>query len=98
MLNTMTGALLKKPRKIIHPGRWACTIGGQMVANQEKKKGLEPGLNFKLVMKEIMSGDRCCIESEVMDKINEELHVGRGGLEEAIVKTMHRCYKDGEFK
>ena len=98
MLNTMTGALLKKPRKIIHPGRWACTIGGQMVANQEKKKGLEPGLNFKLVMKEIMSGDKCCIEPEVMDKVNEELHVGRGGLEEAIVKTMHRCYKDGEFK
>ena len=98
MLSTMTGALLKKPRKIIHPGRWACTMGGQMVANQEKKKGLEPGLNFKLVMKEIMSGDKCCIEPEVMDRINEELHVGRGGLEEAIVKTMHRCYKDGEFK
>ena len=36
---------------------------------------------------------------EVMDKINAELHIGRGGLEEAIQKTMDRCYPNpGEFK
>ena len=99
MLNTMTGAVLPKPRKIIHPGRALCAMGGQMVANKEKKQGREPGLNFKLVMKEIMSSDTAsCIEPEVMDRVNEELHIGRGGLKEAIEKTMHRCYPDGTFK
>ena len=99
MLNTMTGAVLKKPRKIIHPGRGLCAMGGQMVANKEKKQGREPGLNFKLVMKEIMSSDTAsCIEPEVMDKVNAELHIGRGGLKEAIEKTMHRCYPEGTFK
>ncbi len=98
MLNTMTGAVLKKPRKIIHPGRWACTIGGKMVAKKEMKKGLEPGLNFKLVMKEIMSGNKCCIEPEVLDKVCAELHISRGGLKESIEETMHRCYPDGTFK
>ncbi len=98
MLNTMTGAVLKKPRKIIHPAKWMCAMGGQMVANQEKKHGGEPGLNLKLVMKEIMCSDMSCIEPEVIEKVREELHYGRGGLKESIEKTMHRCYPDGTFK
>ena len=98
MLNTMTGAVLPKPRKIIHPGKFASTLGGAAVAKAEKKKGLEPGLNLKLVMKEIMNGDKCCVEKEVLDKVCEELHITRGGLKESIEKTMHRCYPDGTFK
>ena len=99
MLNTMTGAVLKKPRKIIHPGKALCAMGGQMVANKEKKQGREPGLNFKLVMKEIMSSDTAsCIEPEVIDKVCKELHIGRGGLKESIEKTMHRCYPNNTFK
>lgn len=99
MLNTMTGAVLKKPRKIIHPAKWMCAMGGQMVANQEKKHGGEPGLNLKLVMKEIMCSDTVsCIEPEVIEKVREELHFSRGGLKESIEKTMHRCYPDGTFK
>ena len=99
MLNTMTGAVLPKPRKIIHPAKWMCAMGGQMVANQEKKHGGEPGLNLKLVMKEIMCSDTAsCVEPEVLDKVCEELHISRGGLKESIEKTMHRCYPDGTFK
>ena len=99
MLNTMTGAVLPKPRKIIHPGKALCAMGGQMVANAEKKQGKEPGLNLKLVMKEIMNSDTVsCVEPEVLDKVCEELHISRGGLKEAIEKTMHRCYPDGTFK
>ena len=98
MLNTMTETALGKPRKIVHPAKWMCALGGQMVTNQEKKKGLEPGLNLKLVMKEIMCGDASCVEPEVLDKVCEELHISRGGLKESIVQTMKRCYKDGEFK
>ena len=99
MLNTMTGAVLPKPRKIIHPAKWMCAMGGQMVANQEKKHGGEPGLNLKLVMKEIMCSDTAsCVEPEVLDKVCEELHISRGGLKESIEATMHRCYPDGTFK
>lgn len=99
MLNTMTGAVLPKPRKIIHPAKWMCAMGGQMVANQEKKHGGEPGLNLKLVMKEIMCSDTAsCVEPEVLDRVCEELHISRGGLKESIEVTMHRCYPDGTFK
>ena len=98
MLNTMTGAVLPKPRKIIHPAVWMCAMGGQMVANQEKKHGGEPGLNLKLVMKEIMNGDKFCIPQEKIEEVREELHIGRGGLKESIEATMHRCYPDGTFK
>ena len=99
MLNTMTGAVLPKPRKIIHPAKWMCAMGGQMVANQEKKHGGEPGLNLKLVMKEIMCSDTAsCVEPEVLDKVCEELHISRGGLKESIEATMHRCYPNGTFK
>lgn len=99
MLNTMTGAVLPKPRKIIHPAKWMCKMGGNMVAKAEKKQGNEPGLNLGLVMKEIMCSDTAsCIEPEVLDKVAEELHIGRGGLKEAIEKTMHRCYPEGTFK
>lgn len=99
MLNTMTGAVLPKPRKIIHPAKWMCKMGGNMVAKAEKKQGNEPGLNLGLVMKEIMCSDTAsCIEPEVLDKVAAELHMTRGGLKEAIEKTMHRCYPDGTFK
>ena len=99
MLNTMTGAVLPKPRKIVHPAKWMCAMGGKMVAKQEKKHGGEPGLNLGLVMKEIMCSDTAsCIEPEVLDRVCEELHISRGGLKESIEKTMHRCYPDGTFK
>lgn len=99
MLNEMTKTVLNgKPRKIIHPGKRACAMGGKMVAKQEAKKGNETGLNFELVMKEIMSND-VVIEESVMDKVNEELHISRGGLKEAIHETMKRCYPNkGDFK
>lgn len=85
-------------KKVHLPPTWMCVIGGKAIQNKDKKKGLEGGLNFGLVMKEIMSKDMI-IEPEVMDKINAELHIGRGGLEEAIQKTMDRCYPNpGDFK
>ena len=98
MLNTMTGYALGKPRKIIHPGKALCAMGGNMVAKAEIKQGNEPGLNLKLVMKEIMSTDKLVIEDEVMDEVNKLLHISRGGLKEAIEETMERCYPNKSFK
>ena len=85
-------------KKVLLPPTWMCVMGGKAIQNKDKKKGLEGGLNFGLVMKEIMSKDMM-IEPELMDKINAELHIGRGGLEEAIQRTMDRCYPNpGDFK
>lgn len=85
-------------KKVMLPPTWMCVIGGKAIQNKDRKKGLEGGLDFGLVMKEIMSKDMC-IEEELMDKINAELHISRGGLEKAIQKTMDRCYPNpGDFK
>ena len=85
-------------KKVLLPPTWMCVMGAKAIQNKDKKKGLEGGLNYGLVMKEIMSKDMM-IAPEVMDKVNEELHISRGGLEEAIKKTMDRCYPNqGDFK
>ena len=85
-------------KKIVLPPTWMCVLGGKAIQNKDKKEGLEGGLNFGLVMKEIMSIDMV-IEPEVMDKVNAELHISRGGLEEAVKATMDRCYPNpGDFK
>ncbi|MDY2727695.1 MAG: NAD(P)H-binding protein [Candidatus Onthovivens sp.] len=97
-LNEMTKTVLNgKPRKIIHPPVFLCAMGGDMIGKKELKQGRETGLNFKLVMKEIMSKD-LVVEEEVMDKVNAELHISRGGLEESLRETMLACYPDGSFK
>lgn len=96
MLQTMSEAKGIK-KKIVCPPTWMCVLGAKAIVSKDKKAGLEPGLDYALVMKEIMSTDMV-IEEEVMNKVNAELHISRGGLEEAIKKTMDRCYEDGQFK
>lgn len=85
-------------KKVLCPPTWMCVLGAKAIENGFHKQGLEGGLDYALVMKEIMSIDMV-IEEEVMDRINNELHISRGGLEEAIKKTMDRCYPNpGDFK
>lgn len=85
-------------KKVVLPPTWLCVLGAKAIQNKDKKKGLEGGLDYSLVMKEIMSIDMV-IEPEVMDKVNAELHISRGGLEGAIQRTMDRCYPNsGDFK
>ena len=85
-------------KKVMLPPTWMCVMGGKAIQNKDKRKGLEGGLDFGLVMKEIMSKDMV-LEPELMVKVNAELHISRGGLEEAIQKTMDRCYPNpGDFK
>ena len=85
-------------KKVVLPPTWMCVLGARAIENKDKKKGLEGGLDYGLVMKEIMSIDMV-IEPEVMDKVNSELHISRGGLEKAIQETMDRCYPNpGDFK
>ena len=85
-------------KKIVCPPTWLCVLGAKAIQNKDRKKGLEGGLDYALVMKEVMSID-LVVEPEVLDKVCEELHISRGGLEEAVRKTMDRCYPEpGSFK
>lgn len=85
-------------KKVILPPTWMCVLGAKAIEKGFHKQGKEGGLDYALVMKDVMSID-LVVEPEVMDKVNEELHISRGGLEEAIKATMDRCYpNEGDFK
>ena len=85
-------------KKVLCPPTWLCVLGAKAIEKGFHKQGLEGGLDYALVMKEIMSIDMC-IEENVMDEVNALLHISRGGLEESIKATMDRCYpNEGDFR
>ena len=97
MLDTMSKAK-GVHKKILMPPTFLCVLGAKAIEKGFHKKGLEGGLDYAKVMKDIMSID-LVIEEDVMDKVNAELHISRGGLEESIKATMDRCYpNEGDFK
>lgn len=98
MLDQMMVDLTGKKRKICNPSGRICALGAKMtVGKKDKKAGLESGLDYGHLMTDIMSKN-LVIEPDVIDKVDNLLHVGRGGLEESIQAMVKRCYQDGEFK
>ncbi|MCQ2815385.1 MAG: NAD(P)-dependent oxidoreductase [Bacilli bacterium] len=97
MLEQMSKYACKKKKKICTPPTFLCVMGAKAIDKNHKKQGLEPGLDYVEVMRNIMSRDMS-IEPEVLDKVCEELHIGRGGLEESIKDTMDRCYPGMSMK
>lgn len=86
------GLGLKKP--VIQPAASICAMGANSLARKEARKGNEAGLDLGRMMKDIMSYE-IYIPEEVIEENSRILGFGRGGLEEAIEKTMHRCYPNG---
>ena len=85
-------------KKIVCPPTWMCVLGAKAIEKGFHDQGLEGGLDYAGVMKDIMSID-LVIPEEVMDRVNEQLHISRGGLEESIQATMDRCYpNEGDFR
>lgn len=93
MLDEMMKAVLGHTRKIINPPGWLCALGAKSIVKKERKEGKEPGLDYPRTMKDIMSKE-IVIPEDVMDKVNKELHIGRGDLEQGIKDTMAACYPD----
>ena len=58
-----------------------------------KKKGLEGGLDAKFLMRDILTHNLYFDPSDAVEKLGYK----RGGLKEAIVKTMKACYPE-KFK
>lgn len=100
MLDTMLDELYKgtgkKPHKVHNAPRCFIVMGGKAVMKSELKKGLEPGLDFGYVMKDIMTHD-VVVPEKVLDEVAKELHLTRGGLDEAIRETVRACYPNGSF-
>lgn len=97
MLNNMLIGIQGKPRKIWNPPRRLCAMGANMMAKSDQKKGLYHGLDFKHVMLDIQT-DYFYYPEEEIAATYAELHIGRGGVEEAIIETGKACYAPGEFR
>jgi len=97
MLDEMMIGAMGKKRKIINPAGWVCGLGAKSIINKDKKEGKEAGLNLQKVMTDIMSKDMV-IPQEEIDRVCNELHIGRGGLAESIHTMVQRCYPNHSFK
>ncbi|MBR2696461.1 MAG: NAD(P)-dependent oxidoreductase [Parasporobacterium sp.] len=86
------GLGIKKP--IIQPSASICAMGANSIAKKEAKHGNEAGLDLGRLMKDVMAHE-IYIPEDVIAKNSELLGFGRGGIEEAIEKTMKRCYPNG---
>lgn len=97
MLDQMTTELLGKPRRVIMPPTWLTVLGASHMKKEDKKKGLESGLDYKYLLKDLMSRNLFIPEQE-LDKVNNELHITRGGLVDSIKVAMNAAYPKGTFK
>jgi dihydroflavonol-4-reductase len=77
-------------KRIINIPRFLAVQAGSFIEKDFKKKGLEGGLEAKLLMKDIMT-DYLYFDPEETAK---ELGYNRGGIKEAIIKTMKACYPE----
>lgn len=97
MLDNLLIGIQGKPRKIWNPPVWMCAMGANMITKKDNKKGLHHGLDFKYVMKDIQS-DYFYYPEEEINATCSELHIGRGGVQEAIVEAGKKCYDNPEVE
>ena len=86
------GLGINKP--IIQPSAKVCAMGANWLASKEAKKGRQAGLDLGRLMIDVMDHE-IYIPDQVIEESAKVLGFGRGGLEEAINKTMKRCYPEG---
>jgi dihydroflavonol-4-reductase len=87
MLEMMMSAI-GESKKIVNIPRFAAVIAGIMIERGFKKKGLEGGLDARFLMRDIITSNLYFDPSDAIEKLGYK----RGGLKEAIVKTMKACY------
>ena len=92
MLEMMMSAI-GEHKKIINIPRFVAVAAGSMIDRGLKKKGLEGGLDAKFLMRDILTYNLFFDPSDAVEKLGYK----RGGLKEAIVKTMKACYPE-KFK
>ena len=89
MLEMMMPAIGENKR-IINIPRFLAVIAGIMIERDFKKKGLEGGLDARYLMRDIMTHNLYYDPEDTVQKLG----YNRGGIREAIVKTMKACYPE----
>lgn len=89
MLDMMFSSI-KENKRIVNIPRPLAVLAGSFIEKGFKKKGLEGGLEARLLMRDIMTD---YLYFDPIDSI-KRLGYGRGGLKEAIAKTMRACYPE----
>lgn len=89
MLSMMMSAIGENKKIINIPGFLAVLAGG-FIEKDFRKKGLEGGLEAKHLMRHIMTDYLYYDATETA----RALGYGRGGVKEAIIKTMKACYPE----
>jgi len=92
MLEMMMSAIGEN-KKIINIPRFMAVIAGIMIERDFKKKGLEGGLDARFLMRDIITNNLYFDPEDTVKKLG----YNRGGIREAIVKTMKACYPE-KFK
>lgn len=97
MLDNLMLGIQGKTKKIYNPPVFITALGADFMAKKDRRNGLHHGLNFYYVIKDIQSDYFYYPENEIEDTYSE-LHIGRGGVEEAIIEAGKACYDKGEWK
>ncbi|TFH07312.1 MAG: epimerase [Candidatus Thorarchaeota archaeon] len=88
MLRIVLDTMGLKRRKIVTLPIIISKIVGWQMKRQEKKKGLESGLDYAYVFQDILSRELYFDPSESIEKLG----YSQGGIKEAIEKTVRVCY------
>lgn len=86
------GLGISKPICLVN--KYLCAWGADLLEKADARKGLQPGLYYKYLMKDIMD-EQIYIPDAVIDEVSQKLHYGRGGVREGILEAMRACYPDG---
>lgn len=89
MLEMMMSAIGEK-KKIINIPRFLAVFAGIMIERDFRKKGLEGGLDARFLMRDIITHNLYFDPEDTAKKLG----YNRGGIREAIVKTMKACYPE----
>ncbi|MBD3350589.1 MAG: NAD(P)H-binding protein [Candidatus Lokiarchaeota archaeon] len=89
MINIITETMGKK-KKIITIPTCLGTLYGKILKRKDEKEGKEAGLDYAYLFKDIQSQELYFDPTPSV----EALGYKRGGIEDAIKKTVYRCYPD----
>lgn len=90
MINIMLKAM-GMSKKIVNVPRFLAVSAGKQIQREHVMAGKESGLDPVWLMKDIMT-DTLYLDAE---DSRRTLGFGSGGIEAAMIKTVHACYPDG---
>ena len=88
LLRIILDAMGRPRRKIVTIPTFAASLYGKKLRKKHAREGREAGLDYTHIFEDILSRD-CYYDA---DPAAKALRMGRGGIEESIIKTVQACY------